>query len=128
MDAWAKVVGLPLGLVAFSLYLLYKFATSRKQSNFVRISFLTMAILVMLSGLGLGYLQFRKLQSTRSNEAQAPGLSQQQTNQVHQNTTGSGSPAIQGVQGDVSVTVGESSSNKNNKEIEKTKTHPKQAE
>lgn len=114
MVGWTRAVTHPLGLVAFALFLLFSILSFLKRRNERRVAFrlfLIAACISLAGGLGVAYMQARKsLSPTNSKPLQTP--SQQQTNQVRQTTTGAGSPAVQGIQGDVTITVDQRSDGK----------------
>lgn len=106
VDAWARVVMTPLGLAGFALFILFSlFSWSRRRDERHWLSRVTAiaAIACLIGALGLSYLQVQK------------SISRQPTNYIQQNTTGQGSPAVQGVKGDVRITVDQSSGGKNPK-------------
>ena len=101
MGAWTKVLTHPLGLAGFALYLVFRilaYTKRRDERRWLARSFAAAAVLTLIAGLGLAYLQVPR----------APSSSQQQTNQVQQSTSGPGSPAVQSVQGNVTVNVDQS--------------------
>jgi hypothetical protein len=102
MVAWEKVVTQPLGLTGYALTVLFWILRlEAKGKGHVLISRLCLiaAFVVLFGGFGLAYLQTTRSASASSNS---------QTNSFQQTTTGAGSPAVQGVQGDVHVTVDQS--------------------
>jgi hypothetical protein len=113
MQDWTKVVTEPLGLAGFALFLVFGvLARVKKQDERRWLGPLAsgMAVLALLGGLMLAYV--KASQSPSPNVTTAPVAkvpAPVQTNQVEQTTTGKGSPAVQGVQGDVNITVDQSS-------------------
>lgn len=111
MNEWTKVVTQPLGLAGFGLFLVFAYVarTKRydKRSWLSPVAF-AMAGLALIGGLALAFVQTPKpaAPSLQTNKPSAP--TQQQTNQVQQTSTGAGSPNVQGVQGDVTITVDQS--------------------
>lgn len=104
MNAWIKVVTSPLGLAGFALFLVFGLASRMKFKDerrwWSRLA-ASLAAIALVAGLLLSYF--------RTSELRNRPPAQQQTNQVHQTTSGQGSPAVQGVQGDVSITIDQSS-------------------
>ena len=79
---------------------------SKKRENRVLLSrvFAGAAVICLVGGLGLAYVKDAKITRGQQRTNNQPGLSEtQQLNDVNQTTTGNGSPAIQGVQGNVTV-------------------------
>ena len=116
MSEWTKVVTDPLGLVAFALFLVFGLLAKikqRKERRWLSAAAGVMAVAALASGLVLAYLRIQKESSTDSPQAhQPPATSMQQTNQqVQQTTTGPCRPAVQGVQGEVSITIDQSCGN-----------------
>ena len=107
----------PLGLTGCILFLLFGLLARAKRPDERRWLFLSPVVMtfiniVLLGGLGLSYLQMRSVSATTLSALKpntSPSQGQQQNSQVQQISTGSGSPNIQGVQGDVTVTVNQSS-------------------
>ena len=113
MQDWIKVVTEPLGLAGFALFLVFGvLARVKKQDERRWLGPLAsgMAVLALVGGLTLAYVKASHSptpQGASTPTAKAPAPVQ--TNQVEQTTTGKGSPAVQGVQGDVNITVDQSS-------------------
>lgn len=111
MTEWIKVVTQPLGLTGFALFLVFGYLARVKSNDERRwLSPVAMAVafVALAGGLVLAYLQTPKPVTPAAQTIAAPAQ-QQQTNQVvRQSTTGPGSPAVQGVQGDVTITVDQS--------------------
>ena len=108
MNEWAKVVTTPLGLAGFALFLLFWLLrwTKRREDQLPLRHIATGAALACLvGGFVLSYIQVTHVPAPApSTREQAPQSSQGQENKnIQQNTTGPGSPAIQGVQGNVTV-------------------------
>jgi hypothetical protein len=71
---------------------------------------MVMAVLALTGGLTLAYLKRSPQSGPQTNSAPAAQPAPKtQTNMVGQTTSGAGSPAVQGVQGDVTITVDQSS-------------------
>ncbi len=107
MNEWAKVVTSPLGLAGFALFLLFGLLGRTKrqedQRRLRRIAIFA-ALTCLVGGFVLSYIQVTHVPAPSTREQAPPQSSQGQENKdVQQNTTGPGSPAIQGVQGNVTV-------------------------
>lgn len=116
MHDWAKVVTDPLGLVGFTLFLLFGALSRLKRRNersWMVPAALGMAFVALAGGLTLAFLRNAqpavKAVAPGLNAPAAPSAAPAQVNQqVEQKTTGAGSPAVQGVQGNVTITVDQS--------------------
>jgi hypothetical protein len=101
MGEWIKVVTDPLGLAGFALFLMFgyvaKFKRVSEQRWLARVAVIS-AVAALIGGLSLSYVK------TSKSAAAALG----QANRVHQVSTGQGSPNVQGVKGDVTITVDQS--------------------
>jgi tetratricopeptide (TPR) repeat protein len=103
---WTKVVTNPLGLAGFALFLVFSVLARVKRHDerrWLSPLVVTAALLALLGGLTIAYVQVPKPAQT----SKAP--SQPQPNQAQHSTSGAGSPAVQGVQGDVTITIDQSS-------------------
>jgi hypothetical protein len=121
MADWTAVLTHPLGLAGFALSLVFGYLARVKRTDerrWLSHAAVVSAVAALTGGLFLAYVQTSK----PASELVRPGTGpvQQQTNQVQQSTTGPGSPAVQGVQGDVTITVDQSG------EAMPKKTAPKQ--
>jgi hypothetical protein len=108
MNEWAKVVTQPLGLVGFVLCLIFGYLGKVKRQaerRWLSPAAFGLAAVALVVCLSLAYRQ------TLKQTSNPPVSSQQQTNVVQQSSSGSGSPNVQGVQGDVTVTVDQSTNN-----------------
>jgi hypothetical protein len=114
MSEWVKVVTNPLGLAGFALFLVFAFLAKVKGKNSPRwpaLVAVTMAVVALVGGLALAYRQGSSPSPAQTQPGPPPAPAKQQTNQkIEQTTSGPGSPAVQGVQGDVNITVDQSSS------------------
>jgi hypothetical protein len=111
---WTKVVTEPLGLAGFALFLVFGVLSRLKakdERRWLGPLASAMAVVALAGGLVLAYLKAGTIPQPASKTQPA----QAQTNTVQQTTTGKGSPIVQGVQGDVTVSVDQSEG-----------THPKQ--
>jgi len=94
MQAWTKVVTDPLGLAGFALFLVFGFLARvgfTKKQRWLAIGAFAMACVALIGGLTLSW---RKA---------APATVQGTT--ATQTTHGAQSPAVQDVQGDVTITI-----------------------
>jgi hypothetical protein len=111
---WTKVVTNPLGLVGFVLFLVFGVLAKVKARNerrwLVPVA-ISAALVALIGGLGLAYVQVRAAAaaSSQPQPSIAPAVAPQKPTTVIQETSGPGSPAVQGVQGDVNITVDQSS-------------------
>ena len=111
MSEWAKVVTNPLGLTGFALFLVFAYLARAKridERRWISPIAVAAAVVALVGGLLLAYVQTSKPATPVVQAGKPPVSGQQQTNQVQQTTTGQGSPAVQGVQGDLTITVDES--------------------
>lgn len=112
MTGWTSVVTQPLGLVGFALFLVFGYLAkvkSRNERRWLSPVAVIVAVMALGGGLVLAYVEAPKSLPTPAAQAiRTPA--QQQTNNVQQTTSGQGSPAVQGVQGDVTITVDQSGS------------------
>jgi len=110
-NEWIKVIGDPLGLTGFVLFLVFGLLAKVKRRDERRWLFpavLVMALIALFGGLSLAYLRTRPSTSPPTLP-QSTSASQQQTNQVQQTSSGEGSPNVQGVEGGVTITIDQSS-------------------
>lgn len=128
MNEWAKVVTNPLGLAGFALFLIFGYLAKARKSDERR--WLTpvavfMAIGALVAGLALAYLQVPKPVAPSTQAGKPPAPTQQQTNSnVQQTSTGEGSPNVQGVQGDVTITMDQSNPSQPGQKSPAKKAHP----
>ena len=86
----------PLGLAGFALFLLFQLFGRKLKACERRSVFrvmMAMSAICLLGGLGLAYRYEQK---------------QEKIEQVQQQSSGAGSPNVQGVQGDVNITIDQS--------------------
>jgi hypothetical protein len=105
VNEWAKAVVHPLGLAGFALFLLFLLLSKTRKPDDQRLLsrvFLIAALASLVGGLGLSYLQVGRAPAAPT-PTQVSGPHPQENRDIQQNTTGPGSPAIQGVQGNVNV-------------------------
>jgi hypothetical protein len=99
MNQWVKVVSLPLGLVAFSLYLVFGLLKGEgKKPAWLLPMFLALVSIAIVGGLIAEYGPLRS--------ESKPGAKQEET--VRQETKGDQSPVINS-RGNATVTYGEKS-------------------
>jgi hypothetical protein len=112
MGAWTKVVTEPLGLAGFALFLVFGYLAKLKKNDerrWLSPVALAIAAVALIGGLALAYVQTPKPSPTSTQTSKPAAPVQQQTNQqVQQTSTGEGSPNVQGVQGNVTITVDQS--------------------
>jgi tetrahydromethanopterin S-methyltransferase subunit D len=107
MDKWIEVVTDPLGLVGFALFLVFTAAARygmRRGQGWLPVAAVSMAVIALVGGLVLSWnTQDRRAaaQSAQQGIGGTPAASE-----VRQRTEGVQSPAIQGVSGNVSITIG----------------------
>jgi hypothetical protein len=111
MGAWAKVVSEPLGLAGFALFLIFtylgKVKSGDKRKWISPVAF-ACAAATLIAGFGLAYLQITKPASPNGSAAKPAATAVQQPSTVQQRSSGAGSPNVQGVNGDVTITVEQS--------------------
>jgi hypothetical protein len=112
MTSWSKVVTEPLGLAGFALFLIFAYLAKVKRNDNRRwlspVAF-AIATVALIGGLVVAYVKVPKPVPQPLQTSKSAARTQQQTNQqVQQTSTGEGSPNVQGVQGDVTITVDQS--------------------
>ena len=112
MQDWTKVVTEPLGLGGFALFLVFGVLSRIKggeERRWLAPLAMGMAFLALAGGLTLAYVKASHEASAAPTAMPAPHPAPTtQVNQVEQKTSGPGSPAVQGVQGDVTINVDQS--------------------
>lgn len=112
MGAWAKVTTEPLGLAGFALFLIFSYigrVNRHDKRKWLPVVAFTCAAATLVGGFVLAYVQAVKpVPSPHSGDVPA-NAAPQEPNQVDQKSTGAGSPNVQGVHGDVTITVDQSS-------------------
>lgn len=125
MSDWTKVVTNPLGLAGFALFLVFGFLAKLKQRDVRRWLApvaIVMAVIALVAGLSLAYVQVRRLPPVSPVRTQStPAPCQQQNIQFDQKTPGAGSPAVNCVQGPVTITVDQSSGETEKKKAQENK-------
>lgn len=106
MIGWTKVVTDPLGLAGFALFLVFGYLAKVKRADERRwlapLAVLA-AIGALIGGLAMSYVRVPKPAVPSAQTGKAPA--QQQRNKAQQSSSGPGSPNVQGIQGDVTITV-----------------------
>jgi hypothetical protein len=114
MHEWTKVVTNPLGLGGFALFLVFGYLARAKRSDerrWLTPTAIALAVVALMGGLLIAYKQIPKPTPQPIQTIQAQPPAKQQTNSnVQQTSTGEGSPNVQGVQGDVTITIDQSKS------------------
>lgn len=111
MQDWTKVVTEPLGLAGFALFLVFGVLSRLKRKTELRWMgpvAAGMAILALAGGLTLAYVKTARQANPVVSQPAAAAAPTQTNQQVQQTTKGAGSPIVQGVQGDVTITVDQS--------------------
>jgi hypothetical protein len=109
VSEWIKVIVNPLGIAGFALFLVFGYVARAKKPDrrpWVAPLAFTMAIFALIGGFSIAYLEVRATtaRSTPAGQPAAPAIQQR----VRQRSAGDGSPNVQGVQGDVTITVDQS--------------------
>jgi hypothetical protein len=131
MNLWTKVVTHPLGLAGFVLFLIFGYLARSKRQNEHRwlapVAF-AIATVALIGGLFLAYVEVPKPPPPSVQISQPAAPAPQQTNQqVQQTSTGNGSPNVQGVQGDVTITVDQSTGQATTKKTSPQKEPPQKS-
>jgi hypothetical protein len=108
VNEWTKVVTDPLGLVGFALFLVFAYLArvkKSKQHRWIVPSAMIMASVALVGGLTLAY--YRVHAAAKPSAQPSPAPVKQRS--VQQKSSGPGSPNVQGVEGDVTITVDQSS-------------------
>jgi hypothetical protein len=112
MSAWIKVITQPLGLAGFALFLVFGYlakATKNDARRWLSPVAVGLAVTALVGGLLIAYRQVPEPKPQQQQAIQTPPSAKQQTNSnVQQTSVGQGSPNVQGVQGDVTITVDQS--------------------
>jgi hypothetical protein len=100
-----------MGLAGFGLSLVFGYLAKVKRQDerrWLSPVAVALASLALIGGLALAYVQTPKAPASPIQTSNPPAQSPQQTNNVRQSSSGDGSPNVQGVQGDVTITVDQS--------------------
>ena len=132
MTPWIKVVTEPLGLAGFALFLIFGYlakAKRRDERRWLSPAAFAIAAVALIGGLIISYVKVRPpAPVTPSVETSRPAAPvEQQTNQqIQQTSIGHGSPNVQGVQGNVTITVDQTGKTETKKTPEKKPEQPGQ--
>lgn len=125
MTPWLKVVTEPLGLVGFALFLLFAFVGKINKDDKRRwlapVAF-GCAVVALLGGLGLAYLEAANRAVQARPAATQPRTTKPAQPSTQQTSNGSGSPNINGVTGDVVISIDQSTGKSEVKQIPPKKT------
>jgi hypothetical protein len=125
MSEWTKILTHPLGLTGFALFLVFGLFAKLKRRDEQRWLFMcavVMAFIALVGGLSLAYVQMRSASATTISPAK-PGPSPaplQDGGNTQQVSTGAGSPNVKGVNGDVNITIDQSSGKVEDRKSKKT--------
>src|SRR5205809_340171 len=114
---WTRVLTHPLGLVGYVLFLLFGLVAGlkrRDERRWILPAALVAAGVALLGGLDLAFrdVDHKAHEAVIAQPATTSSpASKQQNTHVSQTSSGAGSPNVQGVQGDVTIT-GDQSGNK----------------
>jgi hypothetical protein len=109
ISEWTKVVSNPLGLAGFALFLVFAYLAKVKSADerrWLSPAAVLVALAALLGGLLIAYAQIPKPALPAQTNGASP--SQQMPRRVEQISTGEGSPNIQGVQGNITLTIDQS--------------------
>jgi hypothetical protein len=127
MSEWIKVVTHPIGLAAFSLslvFLLVSRTNKTAKNRWLQVSFILMAFVTLIGGIGLAYRQISMPTSPPekigeplkvSPDSTAVPEIKQTPPSIQQSTKGSNSPAIADVKGNVTVIMKQSNKTESSK-------------
>lgn len=116
MQSWTQVVTDPLGLVGFVLFLVFGFLAKvglSRDQRWLAMAAVAMAFVVLVGGLALSWMKTRPAvspppsmsASTPPPTQAAPAAPTAPASTSTQTTHGAQSPAVQGVQGDVTIKI-----------------------
>jgi hypothetical protein len=112
VSEWAKVVSDPLGLAGFALFLVFSLLAGLKRSDerrWIAKAAIFMAFAALVCGLGLACLRvLRPIPAATKSQTPAP-IPKQNCGETDQKSAGPGSPNVNCVQGNVTITVDQSS-------------------
>lgn len=113
MNEWTKVVTHPLGLAGFALFLVFVCLARIRRADERRWLFsaaVVLSLIALVGGLGLAYFEVKTPTSrVIPQTTQAPATQPQTSTSVQQSTSGPGSPTVQGVRGNVTITIDQGS-------------------
>lgn len=129
MSEWTKVVTQPLGLAGLALFLVFGYlarATKNDARRWLSPAAVGLALIALVGGLLIAYKQVPQPAPQPTSTVQTTQPTKQSS--VTQQSTGPGSPNVQGVQGDVTITVDQSTGKTETKKTpKKLKVLPKQS-
>lgn len=109
-DKWIEVIQHPLGLAGFALFLVFIFLpkmSQKKNPPWLPKAAYTMALVALLSGIGLAFWQSQTKESSDVPKAPttttAPAVPPTRT---ELETSGDKSPAVSHIEGDVKIDIG----------------------
>jgi hypothetical protein len=109
VSEWAKVVTNPLGLVGFALFLVFNAIARFKRSDekrWIARVFVCMAIATLVAGFVIAWDQVHRPAPTTTSTSQLPAPNAKQNcESAEQKSEGAGSPNVNCVQGNVTITV-----------------------
>jgi hypothetical protein len=121
MDGWTEIVTHPLGLAGFALFIVFSLLARMGSSGrwpWLAPAAVTMAFIALLGGLGLAFRQSHQTavqekpdraageKPISTEDSQTPGQTPPgQPTTIQQQTSGSQSPAVSNIQGDVNITI-----------------------
>jgi hypothetical protein len=123
MSEWTKVVTSPLGLAGFALFLVFGYLAKVKNKDerrWVSPAAVLVSLIALVGGLFLAYRQTPGVASPAQTSGKA-AIAPQAPKKVQQISTGDGSPNVDGVNGNVTITVDQS---RGKTEGEKEKAQP----
>jgi cytoskeletal protein RodZ len=119
---WMKVIIHPLGLAGFALFVVFLLLTKRnssRQPGWSKVLFIVMAFVTLVGALFLAHEQIPRQtpvpsESTTEKRSSVGEKTQSDASAVktEQITKGAASPAVAGVEGDVTITIGQPSGGK----------------
>lgn len=111
VNEWAKVVTNPLGLAGFALFLVFGLIAKVKRSDekrwIARVA-ICMAIAALLGGIAIAWIQSHGPAPTAATSRPAAPSAKQICEAADQKSAGPGSSNVNCVQGNVTITVDQS--------------------
>lgn len=112
VSSWVNVVTDPLGLAGFALFLIFGLVAkvgSSKGQQWVAMAAVLMAVIALIGGMLLSLQSNKAVQQPVS--VTSP-VSQPESGEASQTTHGEQSPAVQNVDGSVTINIGSQGENK----------------
>jgi hypothetical protein len=110
--SWVNVVTDPLGLAGFALFLVFgvlaKLSRTRGQT-WLAISAVSMAAIALIGGL---LLSWQRSDIAQQQSTMVPAFSEQPLGEASQTTYGEKSPAVQNIEGNVTINIDSQGNNK----------------